>query len=124
MVRTDAPWEQQRYLKDEAYRKMLEKYDGIAWYGQALVIPPEWKDKEVFLLFGAVDESAWVYLNGKFCGSRIFKERDDWKMPFTIRIDQAIDWSSSGQKLYVRVEDKAGLGGIWRPVMLVCREKK
>ena len=125
-LRTDSAWEQQNSNKSLSpeFRALLKNYDGVAWYAIPLKVPAEWKGKEVALVFGAVDESAWVYLNGKFCGSRIFKERDDWKMPFTIRIDQAIDWSSPGQKLYVRVEDKAGLGGIWRPVMLVCREKK
>ncbi|MBQ7695481.1 MAG: DUF4838 domain-containing protein, partial [Lentisphaeria bacterium] len=125
-LRTDSAWEQQNSNKSLSpeFRALLKNYDGAAWYAIPLKVPAEWKGREVALVFGAVDESAWVYLNGKFCGSRIFKERDDWKMPFTIRIDQAVDWNSSGQKLYVRVEDKAGLGGIWRPVMLVCKEKK
>ena len=60
MIRTDAPWEKQRSLKDETFRKMLEKYDGLAYYAQALPIPAEWKDKDIFLIFGGVDESAWV----------------------------------------------------------------
>ena len=124
MLRTDAPWEQQKYLKDEAYRKMLEKYDGIAWYAQNLVIPPEWKGKEVFVLFGAVDESAWVYMNGKFAGKHLFVEENDWKTPFAIPVTELIDWNRPKQTVIVKVEDKNGLGGIWRPVKIVVREKK
>ena len=87
-------------------------------------VPAAWKGKEIALVFGAVDESAWVYLNGKLCGTQIYKGGDDWKKPFTIRIDQAINWNGGSQRLFVRVEDNGGLGGLWRPVMLVCRDKK
>ena len=125
-VRLDAPWEQQHNnssLKPDV-REMLKNYDGNAWYAFSLKVPQEWKGKEVALIFGAVDESAWVYVNGKLCGSHIYKEKDDWKKPFTIDITDAINWTSGGQKLFVRVEDNGGMGGIWRPVMLVCRDKK
>ena len=54
-------------------------------------------------------------------GFRIFKDPDDWKKSFVIRIDQNIDWKKRSQQLLVRVEDKGGMGGIWRPVWIVCR---
>ena len=124
MIRTDAPWEQQKYLQDGAFRTMLENYDGIAWYRQELAIPPEWKAKDIFLIFGAVDESAWVYVNGKFAGEHVFTLPDDWKLPFAIPVTDIIDWTREKQTVTVRVEDKSGLGGIWRPVLLAVREKK
>ena len=102
----------------------MKNYDGIGWYALRLSIPKKWQGKKVFLHFGAVDESAWIYLNGQLCGTQIYKGGDDWKKPFTIRIDQAVNWKGGSQKLYVRVEDNGGLGGLWRPVMLVCRDKK
>ena len=103
---------------------MLKDYDGIGWYAVPLTVPKEWKGREVALVFGAVDESAWVYVNGKFCGSHLFKERDDWKKAFAIDITNAVNWSKTGQTLHVKVEDKGGQGGIWRPVMLVSRTPK
>ena len=124
MVRTDAHWEQQKYLKDEAFKAQLENYDGIAYYGQLLAVPAEWKGKEIFLVFGAVDESAWVYVNGKFAGSHVFASDNDWKTPFAIPITEQIDWNQPKQTVTVRVEDKTGLGGIWRPVRLTVREKQ
>jgi hypothetical protein len=123
MLRIDAPWEKQRYLKDEKFRKMLESYDGIGYYCQTLPIPAEWKGKEIFLIFGAVDESAWVYVNGKFAGKHIFAAANDWQTPFAIPITDTIDWQKDKQTVVVRVEDKNGLGGIWKPVMLAVREK-
>ena len=122
-IRTDSPWEKQKSIKDEQFRKMLENYDGFAYYGQALPIPPEWKGKDIFLIFGAVDESAWVYVNGKFAGSHIFAKESDWNTPFAIPVADKIDWSRNRQTVIVRVQDKAGQGGIWRPIFLAVREK-
>ena len=126
-VRVDYPWENQR-SKDPKYtpeiRAMLKNYDGIGWYAVPLTVPKEWKGREVALVFGAVDESAWVYVNGQFCGSRIFKERDDWKTAFSIDITKAVNFSKPGQTLFVKVEDRGGQGGIWRPVMLVSKTPK
>ena len=96
----------------------------MGYYAFDLKIPEKWKGKKIALLFGAVDESAWVYLNGQLCGTHIYKNPDDWQTPFTIYIDQAVDWKKNTQTLIVKVEDNGGLGGLWRPVMLVCRDKK
>ena len=67
-----------------------------------------------------MDESAWIYLNGKFCGERLYKEENDWKKSFEIRIDQNIDWNRKTQDLIVKVRDIGGQGGIWRPVVLAA----
>ena len=119
-VRVDTGWENQKGLHS-GLQKLLAKYDGVGYYALALRIPKDWKGKKISLLFGAVDESAWVYVNGKLCGTHIYKNPDDWQTPFAISVDQAVDWSKKEQTLVVRVEDNGGQGGIWRPVMLVCR---
>jgi len=119
-VVTDAGWEQPGRLAHPAMRKFMEKYDGIGWYSLGINIPANWKGKKIYLLFAGVDESAWVYLNGKFCGERIYKEEDDWKRAFEIRIDQNVDWSKKIQSVVVKVRDIGGQGGIWRPVVLTA----
>ena len=116
-------WENPKSFTDPDMRKIMAKYDGIGWYALRLAIPKKWQGKEIYLQFGAVDESAWVYLNGNFCGERIYKDPDDWKKSFSIRIDQNIDWTKKYQSLIVKVRDVAGQGGIWQPVMLGCKEK-
>ena len=109
----------ERGFDAEELRERLRSYDGIGYYALSLNVPRDWKGQEVFLYFGAVDESAWVYLNGKPAGEHIFEKPDDWKTPFTIRIDQHIDWSKGRQGLVVRVEDSSGDGGIWKPAYLL-----
>jgi hypothetical protein len=83
------------------------------------------KEGEIYLLFGAVDESCIVYINGKETGRHLFQKEDDWKTPFSIRIDGNLV-PGARQLVVVRVEDKLGAGGIWRPVWLAIdgRQKK
>ena len=87
-------------------------------------IDPAWKGKEISLVFGAVDESAWGWVNGKFAGKRLYINDSDWKTPFAIPITDVIDWDRKQQTVPVRVLDTNGAGGIWRPVMLAVRELK
>lgn len=99
---------------------MLKNYDGIGWYAQDLEIPPALKGKKIYLYFEAVDESCWIYVNGKSAGEHLFVNADDWKTPFAIRIDETLDWGKIQQTVIVKVEDKAGAGGIYKPVWITA----
>ena len=127
LLRTSYNWEN-TYDGDNypsnALRRKLKNYDGIGWYTARMHIPPDWRDREVLLYFGAVDDSCWVYLNGQAAGKHLFEKPDDWTTPFTIRIDPFIAWDRQPQIMTVRVEDRAGAGGIWRRVWLVSRGPK
>lgn len=117
-ISTTRPWENQQGMPAGLQEK-LKSYDGIGWYATRIKMDKSFRGKPIHLVFGAVDESCWVYVNGKQVGERIFHNPDDWKTPFTIRIDAGFvagDW----QTVVVRVEDKAGMGGIWKPVWLAA----
>lgn len=101
--------------------RLLKTYDGIGWYAMHISVDKSLKDKKIFLRFGAVDESCQVYINGKPAGEHLFVNPDDWKMPFNIDITDSIDWKKPECLIVVRVEDKAGGGGIWKPVWLVAK---
>ena len=124
LMGTNSSWENpKKHYKQisAAIRKQTANYNGIAWYGTQIKIPKDWKDRKVFLYFGAVDESCWLYVNGKKTASRIYKNPDDWTTPFTFEITSAIDWNRPMQNIIVRVEDKGGQGGIWKPVWIVSK---
>lgn len=121
IIRTNSPWENPGKHSSEEIKKKLADYDGIGWYAVFLKIDKSWQSKEIFLYFGAVDESCQVYVNGKLAGERIHKKSDDWKTPFTIRITPCIDWTQDKQKIVVRVEDTGGNGGIWQSVWLTSK---
>lgn len=114
-----------KYASKELCKK-LSSYDGIGWYAISFKIPADWKEREVYLLFEAVDESCQVFVNGKKAGEHLHIQKDDWQTPFAIRIDQCIKVWSNGHwnTVCVRVEDKDGNGGIWKNVHLVSRKKK
>ena len=62
-----------------------------------------------------------MYINGKEAGRHLFEKPDDWKTSFTIPVDKSlINWNGE-TTVIVRVEDKNGSGGIWKPVWLVSR---
>lgn len=115
-VRTDAPWERQEVGKAwEAEHGA--PYDGWAWYRISFEVPED-APSRLALLFGAVDESAWVWLNGEAIGEHPFVEPNDWKTPFVLDITRRVRRGTRNE-LVVLVEDNTGAGGVWKPVYLV-----
>ncbi len=93
-------------------------YDGAGWYRLKLDIPP---GDNLHLYFGAADERAWVYLDGKYIGGH--HEGDIgrlWQEPFFIAIPQ--DVKPGAHQLTVKVIDSAGAGGLWKDVYLVAKK--
>ena len=128
MLKIGMNWEHAKPRK-ETPKELCDKlanYNGIAWYATVFKVPSDWKEREVYLLFEAVDESCQVFVNGKKAGEHLFIKRNDWQTPFSIRVDQCIKYWNPGHYQYVsvRVEDKDGNGGIWKKVHLVSRKKK
>ena len=106
----------------EGLRKRTACYDGVAWYGTEIRIPADWKDRRIFLYFGAAAGSCQVYVNGMEAGARLREKAGGRDAPFTIPIDRAVDWKRPKQNIIVRVEDKSGRGGIRKPVWLLSRK--
>ena len=106
-------------------RDLAKNYDGIAWYATSINIPSDWFGKRnIYLYFGAVDESCTIYVNGEKVHYRPFVNSNDWTTPFTVDITKYVKGNSrTPQIIIVRVEDKAGAGGIWKRVWLVSRKK-
>ena len=106
-------------------RDLAKNYDGIAWYATSINIPSDWFGKRnIYLYFGAVDESCTIYVNGEKVHYRPFVNSNDWTTPFTVDITKYVKGNSrTPQIIIVRVEDKAGAGGIWKRVWLVSKAK-
>ena len=118
----DRPWENQpQNGTPQGLFNLLKNYDGVGYYALDIAIPLDWKGKEIALVFGAADESAWVHVNGISCGNHIFRNSRDWQTPFTIPITAAVNWDKPNQTVVVKVEDRAGQGGLWKPVILVAK---
>lgn len=92
-------------------------YDGIAWYRKTFKAPANpGQYNAVELHFKAVDESAWVWVNGIFVGQHDLGPAG-WEEAFSFDITREIKWGQDNL-IVVRVKDVLNAGGIYRPVHL------
>ena len=102
---------------------------GYGWYRVAFTVPADWKGKTVRLLFGAVDEQAWVYVNGTLAGEHTIKSEGKeigqlWDLPFAVEVKPELLTYGGANVLAVRVHNAISNGGIWRPVLAQAKEEK
>ncbi|MHC4873348.1 MAG: DUF4838 domain-containing protein [Planctomycetota bacterium] len=98
-------------------------FEGNGWYRKTLDIPAEWKGKKVKILFGSVDEEAWVYFNGKLAGEHNAKSQnakggDLWEAAFEVELNPKNVKYGQKNLIAVRVYNSKANGGIWRPVKI------
>ncbi|KKR03525.1 MAG: Beta-galactosidase [Candidatus Uhrbacteria bacterium GW2011_GWF2_39_13] len=92
------------------------KYVGIAWYRNTFALPAQINAAAVELIFEAVDEAAWVWVNGQYVGQHDIGSRG-WDRQFVLDIIDAIKWGTENQ-ITIRVFNEIGAGGIWKPVRI------
>ena len=123
-IRVDACWEEQ--APGRAYKAAHgNDYDGIAWYRTRFDVCPLQDDQRVMLLFGAVDEACEIYVNGRHVLRRIYDPKvnpNSWAEAFEVDVTDAVQ-PGRENTLAVEVEDRAYVGGIWKPVRLVYRNQ-
>ncbi len=104
-------------------------YRGVAWYAREVTVPAAWEGKRAWLVFGAVDWAAKVWVNGKLLGEHV-----GGYTPFGFDITGV---AAPGQKAFIVVraddpnhpEQPGGkqhhwythTGGIWQTVYLEAR---
>ena len=117
-------WEPQGYGSGKNRDQIKGGYNGFAWYRKSVSIPAEHKGKRVFLRFGGIDESGWVYLNGQKIAETVFdleKNPDSWITPVVCDITDLISFEKPNL-IAVKVEDQNGAGGLWRLVSMYWEE--
>jgi len=108
MLDAGKKWEEQGY----------PDLDGYAWYRKTIDIPEDWKGKDVWVKFAAVNDAYDLYLNGEhmsYFGAANVTFAD--KPSFT-KVTDKINYG--GENLItVRVNDWGNSGGLWRlPVII------
>ena len=91
-------------------------YDGVTWYQIKFTMPEKMESNAVEVAFDAVDESAWVWLNGVYLGAHDVGP-EGWKEPFSVDCTKEILWGKENV-LTVRVFDAAYAGGIYKPIKI------
>ncbi|HQC51847.1 MAG TPA: beta galactosidase jelly roll domain-containing protein [Lentisphaeria bacterium] len=96
-------------------------HDGFAWYRGTFKAPAKpARFNAAELLFGGVDECAWVWLNGVYIGDHDLGPMG-WNLPFSLDVTKVLKWGEDNQ-LTVRVHDSNLGGGIWKPITLEILE--
>lgn len=116
-INTTCSWNKAESGLPEELRTKLTDYNGKAWYAAEIQKNEKMKDRKVYLLFEAVDDSCIVFVNGQKTGEHIYKKSNDWCTPFSIRIDQCFN-NEETQQIRVMVSNKVADGGIWKPVWI------
>jgi hypothetical protein len=106
-------------------------YQGYGWYQTTFRMPHKWQYDSLVLSFGAVDEQAWIYVNGRLVGEHTIasesrkdiegasvKIGDLWDAPFAITVPKKYLRLGAENTLVVRVHNKAAAGGIWGNVSI------
>ncbi|EIP96695.1 endoglucanase [Opitutaceae bacterium TAV1] len=95
-------------------------YTGDVWYRKKVHIPADWKGRSLRLLFGAIDDFDWVFLNGKLIGKTGPERSNWWTAPRDYTLPAAhILWGAENEIL-VCVRNDGDNGGITKsPVAIV-----
>jgi beta-galactosidase len=102
-------------------------YNPVGSYRRTFTLPDQWKDKEVFVHFGAVKSAFYVWINGRYVGySEDSKTPAEWDItPYLQGGENSIAlevyrWSDGS---YLECQDFFRLSGIERDVFLSAAPK-
>ncbi|MFA6103238.1 MAG: DUF4838 domain-containing protein [Victivallaceae bacterium] len=118
-INVDQVWEKQP-VGIEWQKQHNSQYDGDAWYRLVFNAPKLGNGEKLVILFGAVDEACQVWVNGKKALDRPYPFNgnvNSWQEAFEIDITEIVEFDKPNL-VAVKVIDKFGAGGIWKPVYL------
>jgi hypothetical protein len=78
----------------------IQRHDDEMWYRKAFRIPGDWRGQQVLLHFGAVDQIATVWVNG-----RQVARHEGGYTEFSADVTEALRWSEA-EEVTVRVQDR------------------
>lgn len=97
-------------------------YEGVAWYRLNLTLPARPQHDVADLVFEAVDQSAWIWVNGQFAGAHDLGPAG-WDKSFAANVTKFLNWDAPNQ-ITVRVSKPSGdHAGIYKPASLELLKK-
>lgn len=112
----DQEWRDDAVIESDWHVFLDGQYAGGGWYRRAIDLPEFADWDEAYLDFGAVDEEAWVWVNGEYAGEHAIGAAG-WDVPFLIEVTELIKPGETNQ-ITVLAKNTRGGGGIWKPVHL------
>jgi len=104
-------------------------YTAVGWYRQTISPPADMASKKhLYLYFEAVDEEAFVYINGKYAFERSVKSTGQppaviWNQPFLHDV-KGIVRPGQPNVIAVKVNNTTQAGGMWRPVYMFAADEE
>jgi Tol biopolymer transport system component len=106
-----------RYWDDQGQPKLKE-----GWYRLRYRVPEAPGGKRLFLRFGAIDESAWLYVDGTLTAwYNPLNPDQTWDKPVLLEVSGSLH-PGAEHLLVVRVTNAAGAGGLWKPLALLSAD--
>jgi hypothetical protein len=108
----DTEWAQ--IAIEQTWQQAGYEYIGVTWYRRTFELPDSPESFAVDIRFGAVDESAWVWINGIYAGDHDIGP-GGWNVPFRWDVTELLRWGEANH-ITVRAMNTAHAGGIWKPI--------
>jgi len=109
-----------KFLEKQGYKNYKH-----AWYRTDISISKKHIGEKVILRFGAVDETCWLWINGKVAGEFFYNPTLDpasWENPLRFDITKFVKFGKTNQ-ITVLVQNLSGAGGIWKPSYILYKSK-
>ncbi len=111
----------------------LKKYNGFAWYRRYFTLPADFRNKNLILLVGKIDDLDEVYVNGQKVGGTGYIDKDhrqinintnDWEQLRAYTIPKNLISTDHNNLIAVRVYDGDIYGGIYDgPIGITTRDR-
>ena len=105
--------------EDQGYPNL----DGYAWYRKTVNIPAEWKGKDVWVKFGAVNDAYELFINGEQVSSFGAANISFAAKPSFTKVTGKIKYGEENL-IALKVNDWGNSGGIWRLPAIITTDKK
>jgi len=125
----DSEWKEIRIDKDGGWTSQgYGRHLGLGWYRKRIRVPENLDAKHLYVHVGAVDEEAWVYVDGKM----VFEHTTDsmklglehvWTSPFAVDCRELLR-PGGEHTIAILVRNGYGAGGIYLPIHLIASESE
>lgn len=108
---------------ERSWQSAGHKHDGVAWYRKKITLPEKPDYDGVDLIFESIDESAWIWVNGKFAGAHDLGPAG-YNQLFAVDVGDKLQWGEENV-IAVRVLKRTGThAGIYAPARIEVLKKK
>ena len=96
--------------------------DSYGWYRKTVDIPANWKGKDVWIKFAAVNDAYKLFVNGEYLSSFGEANISFAAMPSFTKLTDKIKYGESNL-IAIKVNDWGNSGGLWRLPVIITTNK-